>query len=78
MVAEAGRERTRSWEAGDGWRKETDLTKTKADPAARVDGVVVESRGSGAHVEFPWIVAPGQSNVGEVGTAGEIGRKGDK
>ncbi len=58
MVAEAGRERTGSWEAGNRWREETNLAKTKADPATRMDGIVVKGRSSGAHVEFPWIVAP--------------------
>ena len=78
VIAEARWKRAGSWEAGNGWGKETDLAKTKADPASRVDGIVVEGRSSGTHVELPRVVTPVQCKGGEVDTAGEIGRKGDE
>jgi hypothetical protein len=78
MVTKAGGKGTGSWEAGNRRRKETNLAKTKADPATRMDGIVVKGRSSGAHVELPWIVAPIQSESREIGAAGEIGRKSDE
>ena len=54
------------------------MAKTHADPATRMDGIVVKGRSGGAHVELPWIVVPVQSESREIGAAGEIGRKGDE
>ena len=41
MVAKTGREKARRWKARHRGRKEANLAETKADPAARVHGVVV-------------------------------------
>jgi hypothetical protein len=53
------------------------LAKAEADPATRVDSVVVKSRGGGAHVELPRIAAPSQSKSREISAASEVGRKCD-
>ena len=48
MVAERRRdEASRRWEAGNGRWKESDLTKTHADPATRVDSIVAETEDVG-------------------------------
>ena len=53
VVAKARREEAGSWETGDRRWEKTNLTETHADPAARVDGVVVKGRRGGSHVKAP-------------------------
>jgi hypothetical protein len=60
------------WKAEDGWRKEAHLTETEAHPAARVDGIVVESRGSRTHLNMPEIRLPGKSQIGQRNATVEV------
>jgi hypothetical protein len=54
------------------------LTEAKADPATRMDSVVVEGRSSWAHMKFPRVALPGQSEGREVSATGEIRRESDR
>ena len=72
MVAKARREEARSWEAGCGRWKQADGTETHADPATRVDGVVVEGRRGWSHVKAPRSGTEGKSKVGESGATIKI------
>ena len=47
--------------------------ETKAHPTARMDGIVVESRGSRTHLQMPEIRSPGKSQVGERNATVEVG-----
>ena len=53
VIAKAGREQAGSWEAGDRRWEKTDLTKSHADPAARVNSIVIEGRRGWSHVKTP-------------------------
>lgn len=48
------------------------MAKTHADPATRMDGVIVEGRRGGSHMETPWIGAKAQSKIGEKSAAIEV------
>lgn len=78
VVAKRRREETGRWKAGSGWRKESNLAQTHADPAARVDGIVVKSGRRGSHVEAPWIGTEAEGEVGEDGAAIKVGRESDE
>lgn len=78
VVAETGGQKARRRKAGDRWWEETDLAEAKADPATRMDSVVVEGRSSGAHMKFPRVALPGQSEGREVSAAGKIRRESDR
>jgi len=78
MVAETGRVKAGSGEAGNWRREHTNLAKAEANPATGMDGVVVESRSSRAHVKKPRIATPAKCKGREIVTASEIGRKSDE
>jgi hypothetical protein len=57
MVAKARREEAGSWETGNrGW-EQADLTETHANPATRMDCIIVEGRRGWAHVKAPGVGA---------------------
>ena len=49
--------------------------ETKAHPTARMDGIVVESRGSRTHLQMPEIRLPGKSQIGERNVAFKVSRQ---
>lgn len=73
VVAERGRDKAGSWEAGNGRWEESDLAKAHADPATRVDGIIVEGGRSRSHVEAPWIGTKAQCKGGEFGATIDVG-----
>ena len=72
-VTKTGRQKAERREAGNWQWKETNLTKAKADPATRVDGLTGVGGGSGFHVEFPQIPLPIQGKSREISAAVKIG-----
>ncbi len=67
VVAERRRNEARS-----GRWKESDLTKARADPATRVDGIIAESGRCWSHVKAPWIGTKAQRKGGEFGATVDI------
>ena len=61
MIAETRRKGTEEWEAEYRWWEETHLTETNAYPATCMDGIIVESRGSRAHLQMPRVGTPMES-----------------
>jgi hypothetical protein len=57
---------------GDG-KRPTCWTEIEAHPVARMDGIIVESRGSRTHLQMPEIRSPDKSQIGEWNAAIEVG-----
>ena len=78
MIAKRRREKAGRRKAGDRWWKKSDLAETHADPATRVDSVVVKSRRCWAHVEAPWIGTESQRKVRKSCATVEVGGESNK
>ena len=61
MIAKTRRKGTEGWEAGYRWWEETHVTEANAYPVTCMDGIIIESRGSRAHLQLPRIGMPMES-----------------
>ena len=59
------------------WWEETHLTEAKASPATCMDGIVVESRGSRAHLQMSRVGTPMESQVSERNSTVKVSRQRD-